>query len=180
MLIASECERHRGMHISAENLYVEVIKDGREAKPGEVGEVVITDLHNYGMPFIRYKNEDLGRMSVNKCSCGRGLPLLEKIEGRVVDMIKTPNGKILTGLFFPHLMKDFREIEKFQVIQSSLDSLTVKIQSDKDHGAVPINTIRSIIRQCTGKSMRINIEIVDEIPLSPSGKFRVVISHIRS
>ncbi|RLI92390.1 MAG: phenylacetate--CoA ligase family protein [Candidatus Altiarchaeales archaeon] len=178
MLIASECEEHRGMHISAENLYVEVVKDGRPAEPGEIGEVVITDLHNYGMPFIRYKNGDLAVLSKEKCPCGRGLPLIERVEGRLLDVIRTPDGKILTGVFFPHLMKEFKEVDRFQVIQESIDSLVVKIIPNPRYPNVPIDLIKKEIKKVIGTKMNLEIQLVDDIPLSPSGKFRVTISKI--
>lgn len=178
MLIASECEKHRGMHISAENLYVEIIKDGQMAEPGEVGEVVITDLHNYGMPFIRYKNGDLAMMSNSKCPCGRGLPLIERVEGRLLDVVRTPDGKILTGVFFPHLMKEFKEVDRFQVIQESLNKLLIKIVPNRKYAQIPLKQIYKEVRKVMGQAIDLEIQLVDEIPLSPFGKFRVVISNI--
>ena len=177
-LIASECEEHCGMHISAENLYVEILKDGKPAAPGKVGEVVITDLHNYGMPFIRYKNGDLAVLSKERCPCGRGLPLIKRVEGRLLDVIRTPDGKILTGVFFPHLMKEFKEVDRFQVIQESFDSLVVKIVPNPRYPNVPLNLIEQEIRKVIGTKMNLEIQLVDDIPLSPSGKFRITISKI--
>jgi len=116
MLIAAECEMHDGMHISADNLYVEILRDNEPVSPGEIGEVIITDLHNYGMPFIRYKIGDLAAPSDKKCPCGRGLPLIKSVEGRLLDVIVTPEGKILPGALFPHLMKEFEEVERYQVV----------------------------------------------------------------
>jgi len=86
MLIASECEEQRGMGIRAGKRNVEVVKEGKRADPGEKREVVITDLHNYGMPFIRYKNGDLAVLSKERCPCGRGLPLIERVEGRLLSI----------------------------------------------------------------------------------------------
>jgi phenylacetate-CoA ligase len=77
-IIASECDRHTGLHVCAETIFLEVIADGQPARPGQLGKIVITDLMNYGMPFIRYRIEDIGRPSENRtCSCGRGLPLID-------------------------------------------------------------------------------------------------------
>jgi len=178
MLIASECEKHQGMHISMENLIVEVIKEnGKPAKPGETGQIVITDLHNYGMPFIRYKNDDIVKVGT-KCSCGRGLEVIKEVEGRELDVIKLPNGKILSGVFFPHLLKDFEEVEKFQFIQHDYDKFTLKLVLDSKFTHPRLNEIKSIITQFVGKDVILNIEVVDDIPLTPSGKFRVTISHV--
>jgi len=92
-----------------------------------LGEVVITDLHNYGIPFIRYKIGDVAVLSDKKYPCGRGLPLIGDVEGRLLDLIVTPDNKIITGVFFPHLMKEFKEVEKYQVIQKSKEDLLVKL-----------------------------------------------------
>src|SRR5581483_3500329 len=101
MLIGSECERHDGLHLSAENLIVEVIVDGRPARPGETGEVVITDLHNLGMPFIRYANGDLATaMDDSACACGRSLPRIGSIEGRVTETLRDAEGGRVSGLVF--------------------------------------------------------------------------------
>ena len=128
MLIASECEKHEGLHVNVENLIVEIVKeDGTYAREGETGRIIITDLHNYGMPFIRYEIGDLAVFTERRCSCGRGLPIIEDVVGRSLDMIKTPEGKIVPGEFFPHLMKEFKEILKFQVIQETLENLRIRM-----------------------------------------------------
>src|SRR5688572_19629487 len=76
MMIGAECEQHTGLHVTADNLYVEVLRGGAPCEPGQVGEVVITDLHNYGFPLIRYRIGDAASWRGEPCSCGRGLPLL--------------------------------------------------------------------------------------------------------
>ena len=105
MLIATECDVHDGLHQSMENLIVEVVvtEDGRErpARPGEVGEVVITDLHNFGMPFLRYKNGDLAQQGDGKpCTCGRNLLRMGPIEGRVTETLRDAQGRRVSGLVF--------------------------------------------------------------------------------
>ena len=78
-VIASECPQHQGLHLNAENLYVEVLCGERPATPAEMGRVVVTDLGNYGMPLIRYQPGDLAAFAVQECACGRGLPLLARV-----------------------------------------------------------------------------------------------------
>ena len=82
-----------------------------------LGKMVITDLFNYGMPFIRYATGDRAVAGFTSCECGRGLPLMRKIVGRQLDVIRTPDGRIIPGEFFPHLMKDFQTVCRFQVVQ---------------------------------------------------------------
>lgn len=179
MLIAMECEQHNGLHISTENLFVEILRDdGSPADAGEFGRVVVTDLHNYGMPFIRYEIGDLAIRSNRACSCGRGLPILEDIVGRSLDMIKTPGGKMIPGEFFPHLLKDFSWIQRFQVIQDKLDSLTIKMVSNHEMNPDEFDLLKKKISKVMGADIHINYKFVDDIPLTKSGKHRVTISNI--
>ena len=98
-LIASECERHQGLHLNIEHLFIEFLRpDGTQAAPGEEGTIVITDLINRGMPFIRYRIEDVGVPSDRRCTCGRGLPLMERVTGRVADYLKRRDGSLVAGV----------------------------------------------------------------------------------
>jgi phenylacetate-CoA ligase len=117
MLIGAECEHHCGLHVSMENLLVEILDDdGRPTPAGQEGNVVITDLYNYGMPFIRYVNGDRAVAASAPCPCGRGLKLLQKVTGRRLDMLTTPDGRKIPGEFFPHLIKEFPAVRRFQVV----------------------------------------------------------------
>lgn len=179
MLIAAECGQHEGLHISAENLIVEIIKeDGTPAKDGETGKIVITDLHNYGMPFIRYEIGDLGVATSKACSCGRGLPMIADVVGRSLDVIRTPEGKIVPGEFFPHLIKDFREVARFQVVQEKLDLLVIKLVPTGEFSEITKKRIDIEVRNIVGSAMVINYELVDDIPLTATGKYRVTLSKL--
>lgn len=179
MLIAAECEKHEGLHVSAENLLVEIIKDdGTPAREGELGKIVVTDLHNFGMPFVRYEIGDLGVATAKKCSCGRGLPLLADVVGRSVDMLKTPEGKMVTGVFFPHLFKDFPEIQRFQVIQERLDFIVIKLVALDRIPDGAMRRIETEVKKVMGPNMTVSYEIVPDIPLNATGKHRVTISKL--
>ena len=179
MLIAMECEQRHGLHISADNLVVEVVRpNGMPAAEGEIGEILVTDLHNYGMPFIRYKIGDLGVLTHRCCPCGRGLPLLEKVEGRVLDAIRTSDGRIVPGEFFPHLMKEFSVVKQFQVIQKELQSLEIKLVLRDTNSTDQLDRLRREIQQAVGSVIQVQYSLVNEIPQSASGKFRVTISEI--
>ena len=116
-LIGAECERHAGLHLSQENLYVGIVDDDGQPTPaGEEGNVVITDLFNLGMPFIRYLNGDRAKAGWTLCA-GRGLPLLRQVVGRRLDTLRTPDGRSIPGELFPHLLKDFPLVRRFQVAQ---------------------------------------------------------------
>ena len=94
------------MHINAEHVYVECLKEnGEPAAAGESGELIITDLDNYGMPFIRYRIGDVGMLSDRKCNCGRGLPIMETVGGRTFDIIVGTNGRHLGGNFWTLILR---------------------------------------------------------------------------
>ena len=178
MLLASECEKHEGLHVNSDSVVVEILVDGKPAEPGQTGELVITDLHNYGMPFIRYKNGDLATQGSKVCSCGRGLPLIDNIDGRKTDIIVAYNGTQVPGIYFPHLMKEIPEIRKFQVIQKSRTELEVKLVQQPVIRDEKIQFLRHEIQNIVGSEMNIKFSFVDDIPLNASGKFRVTISEI--
>jgi phenylacetate-CoA ligase len=176
--VAQECSKHRGLHIAAENCFLEVVRDGRPVGPGELGEIVATRLKNLVMPFIRYRTGDLGVLSERRCDCGRGLPLLEGIEGRVQDALRTRDGISVSGLFFAHLMKDFPEVRQFQVHQAALDQLVIVLVTDPPGCLESQERLERIVRDHLGPEMRINVDYQDRIPLTSSGKRRISISHL--
>lgn len=179
MLIGAECEKHEGLHQSMENLIIEVVKkDGTPAAPGETGRILITDLHNYGMPFIRYEIGDLGILSKRECSCGRGLTLLEDVVGRTLDVIRTPEGKVVPGEFFPHLLKDFPEIYRFQVIQKNNTTLQIKYIPKASLPNGTLTKIEEEIKNVAGDKMKLHFIKCQDIPLTMTGKFRVTISEL--
>jgi phenylacetate-CoA ligase len=179
MLIGAECDRHRGMHLNMEHLLVEILDgDGRPAPDGEEGDLVVTDLFNYGMPFVRYATGDRAVAGLGECSCGRGLPLLKKISGRQLDMLRTPDGRLIPGEFFPHLLKDYRAIRRFQVVQERPDQIFLRLVTDSDWNAQTSRHLESLVRQTLGPTVRFEIQLLTDIPVTALGKQRVVVSNI--
>jgi phenylacetate-CoA ligase len=176
-MMASECEEHQGYHIVSENCILEFIRDNEQVSPGETGRILVTDLVRYGMPFVRYDVGDMGKSSPQPCSCGRGLPLIESIEGRVTDMIFTPSGKFISpSVMFPLGWMGL-DIKQFQVIQKSKEDLMIKIvkgptYSDKDTQFI-LNSLQKRLQD-----MKIEIKFVDEIASTKSGKRLLVFSEI--
>src|SRR5258706_3988076 len=112
MLCGVECDRHTGLHLTQETLRVEILDDdGRATPPGAEGNVVITDLYNYGMPFVRYANGDRAVAGCGGgCACGRGLPPLKQVNSLRPHVLRTPHGRRLAREFFPHLIKDLAAV----------------------------------------------------------------------
>jgi phenylacetate-CoA ligase len=177
--IGMECPSHTGLHVPADRLVIEILGDDAPAPPGQPGEIAITDLLNYGMPFIRYKIGDMGRFIETTCPCGRQLPLLELTHGRILDLIVTPDGKHLPGEYFPHLFKEISNyVRQFQVIQERIDQLTVKIVPGANYGPDQTRYLRRKIEDRTGPGVKIVFQLVERIPPEKSGKHRVTISRL--
>jgi len=174
MLISSECKKQDGLHINIDQLVVETIVDGKSVV-NQSGDIAITDLTNYGMPLIRYLNGDCATISDSICDCGNPLPMMNSVDGRKLDIIKCPNGQLLPGELFPHMFKDFSWIAMFQVVQTELESIDVKIVLTAKNISPDFEPIKTIISNYSDGSLKIIFNIVDDIPLTPSGKRRVTI-----
>ncbi|WP_437622433.1 phenylacetate--CoA ligase family protein [Sorangium sp. So ce1151] len=178
MLIGAECERREGKHLNIENIFVEVQCGGRHAKPGEPGEVILTDLVCRSMPLIRYKNEDVVVAADRSCSCGRGLPLLASVEGRVLDMIVGPDGQLLSSVFFPYFFKDNPTVERYQVHQDKSRAITIRIIPGEGFQPETSQAIERDLRQFLGERADIRVQLVDEIPVTAGGKFRFTMTEV--
>lgn len=177
--IAYESDAHNGHLVTAENYIVEVITDGRPAKPGEIGEVVITDLNNYCMPLIRYRIGDLAVAMDNTkpSSYGRGLPRIGRIEGRTQSIIFCADGKYLPGTFFMHYFKDFENcIRQFQVIQEQVGSLTIRVVTAPYYTQFRLTDALNGLKHHVGETTKITVEFVGNIPLGCTGKHQATIN----
>ncbi len=178
-LIASECKQQKGLHINADNLLVELVDNhGHEVKEGN-GDIVVTDFWNFGMPLIRYKLGDVGKVAGSNCDCGRNLPLLGSVEGRSGDFFVKPDGSKIHGEYFTHLFYELPQVKQFQMIQKSLEKIDLKIvesslQSNRDY----LKSIISKMKEMLGNQAQVNVEILDEIKPTSTGKLFFTISKI--
>jgi len=187
--VACECETHEGLHVSSLTHYVEIVReDGTPAAPGEIGQVVVTSLTNYAMPFIRYSIGDTASMAAGRCSCGRSWPLLQQVYGRVTDSFVREDGGVVVPEFFIHtigvvLYSDW--IRTFQCIQEDYRVVRLRIVP-----AVPAQEaqrlvdsakekLEEMVRLVMGERCQLLIDIVDEIEPSPSGKRSYTVSRVR-
>jgi phenylacetate-CoA ligase len=168
MSIAAECPLHDGLHINAENILAET--DGAGIAP-----VLITDLHNLGMPFIRYRIGDCAVIGHGACACGRGLPRIRSIEGREFDLLRTSDGRTVPGEFFPHLLKELPEVREFQVRQEAPDRIRVSLVLHAELSESSQALLRSEVDKVFGRGTALAVDRVDQIPLLASGKRRVTI-----
>ncbi len=179
MLIATECDEHDGLHISMENLLVEIVDDaGDPVAPGNVGRVVLTDLHNYGCPMIRYANGDMAIAVAPEdvCRCGRSHPRLRSIEGRSTETLRDAQGGAVGGMVFNLLFSPLAEhVRQFQVHQAADSAITVRIVAASDALAP---SVEQHLRAGAAKylpGLALAIETVAAIPLSATGKKRIVV-----
>ncbi len=177
-LIASECLAQEGLHINAENVFVEIQRDGKDAEPGEMGEIIATDLWNYGMPFIRYQMSDVGVKSGRLCSCGRGLPFLQEVTGRISDFFIDSKGGLVHGEYFTHLFYGIEGVEQFQLIQESLDKITLKIHGGQNFRKSVLEPVIAKIKLCLGNNVQVDVVVCTESFVEASGKFRFTISRV--
>ena len=179
--IAYECEAHSGHHVVGEGYIVEILRDGEPAAPGEVGEVVITDLNNYCMPFIRYRIGDLA-VAVDQsqpCRCGRGLPLMGNIEGRVQSIIQGTDGRYVPGTFFAHYLKEFdHAIVRFQVVQEEQGAMTFSVVKGGRYSDDTLQEILATFREYLGSDMKIDVEFVENVELIRTGKRLASVSRL--
>ena len=179
--IAQECECHNGMHINAESLYIEIVpQSGANSLVGGIGEIVVTDLLNYGMPLIRYRMGDVGMLSEENCSCGRGLPLLKNIAGRTADILYTPDKKRITaGSLVLYLVDEAPGLlGQVQIIQDKLDHLIIRMTNDPPPSKEIVDYQKKTIKRLFGAQMGVSFEQVNEIPLERSGKYMFTICQI--
>jgi phenylacetate-CoA ligase len=179
-LIASECERHEGMHLNVEHLYIEFVKeDGGHAEPGEPGKIVVTDLMNYAMPFIRYDVEDVGIPKAGSCSCGRGMPLMEHVTGRVADFLLKPDGTRVAGVsLIENTLTKYPGIDQMQIIQETVDGLTLRLVTGPAFSRREAGALLDYFHQVFGRKTDVRLEITDEIRPESSGKYRFSICRI--
>jgi phenylacetate-CoA ligase len=179
--IAYECDAHAGHHVVSEAYIVEVLKDGQPVAPGEVGEVVVTDLNNFCMPFVRYRIGDLAE-AVDPgavCACGRGAPRLGAIEGRVQSIIQGADGRYLPGTFFAHYLKEFdHAIKKFQVVQEERDAMVFRVVKGGRYSDDVLEEVLHTFREYLGERMKIDVEFVEEVAMVRTGKRLASVSRL--
>jgi len=178
--IAYQCEASRDHHVMSESYIVELLVEGEPAKPGEVGEVVITDLNNFSTPLVRYRLGDLATAVDESvpCPCGRSMPRIGKIEGRTQAIVHCANGTWMPGAFFLHFFKDYEHlIAFFQIVQHEPGEFALKIVKGSQWTQHGFDEVIDRLREYIGDTA-ISFEYVDVIPLLRTGKRSPVVSTV--
>jgi phenylacetate-CoA ligase len=170
-LIASECEEHSGLHVNADSIFTEI--------DASTGHLLVTDLTNRAMPLIRYRIGDVVVPSTRTCTCGRGLALIEKVEGREADYVVTPAGRLISGI---SLTENFALLipgtAQLQIVQESLAELRFRLVPDVDFGPDSRRRIADLVLETFGPGVNHEVELVEAIAQEASGKYRFCISKV--
>jgi len=172
--IAAQCGQHEGLHIFEENIVVETVKDGESTAPEEDGHVLLTNLHSFAMPFIRYEIGDSGKILSDACSCGRELTLL-KLIGRINEYFANSDGSFTFLKDFQRFFEDL-PVQDFQIIQEHCDEIFIKIMPGANYTEAHTRFILRNIRLLGPE--KIKVELVDSIPPGKTGKIRHLVSKV--
>lgn|SRR5574337_135548 len=176
--IAQQCGLSSHSHVNADNVLVEFLQDGRPVSPGTVGEVVATNLNNYAMPLLRYRQGDLGHAVAEQCLCGRGLPLMSVLSGRVYEVLMLPDGSCVHAALLNHIMYGLPGVRQYQIIQETLDQLVCRIIRGPEFGTdIPLLITREISRHL-GEQVHVTFEYPKQIEPSASGKYQFIYSKV--
>lgn len=175
--MVTECE-HGSLHISEDVGIIEIIdENGNEVAEGETGEVVCTGFLNFDQPLIRYRIGDRMTKGSGQCKCGRQMPIIQKIEGRLEDVVTGPDGRQMVR--FHGIFVGITSIEQAQIIQHSTNNIEIKIQNE-----IPLknNEIELITSRVKSQLGNIEISVIQNAKIiqTENGKFKAVISHVKS
>jgi phenylacetate-CoA ligase len=175
--MAAECEAHAGLHLNESDLFVEVDSPDPVRTPGPV---LVTYLHNFAMPFVRYDTGDLAILTAEPCSCGRTTKRLLRVVGRRSDMIRTADGRRIHGEFFTHLLYRAPGVRQFQFIQEKLQRYRLILAADRRNAEPMEAQWKAQILDAVGGGAELTVEYVEQIPVPASGKHRFTISRLPS
>jgi phenylacetate-CoA ligase len=180
-IFAGECEAHGGRHLAEDFGYTEVVDEaGNPVPAGSWGYLVGTSLHNTAMPMIRYRTNDVSRILEETCLCGRTFRVLDPVTTKAEDVLMTPDGRLISPSILTHPFKPFDKLVKSQIIQVALDHVIVKLVAGSGFSAAQQAELIGGLQARLGSDVRIDVQVVDDIPPEKSGKFRWVISKVAS
>ena len=177
-VVAQQCEQIGGLHQTSDRLVIEILdSDGRPCRDGERGELVLTDLDNRVMPLVRYRTGDLAIATDERCPCGRPYPLLRTVSGRVSDLLVGVNGRVVSCPGPTFFLAGNPGVRQLQIVQDHPERILLRLvptsEWGEDHQAHLIGRLHDLLG-----AISVEVELVEEIPPSPSGKFRFSISSV--
>ena len=176
-IMSFECEHHNGYHMNQESAYIEVVNQNDQG----LGNIISTTLFNYAFPLIRYNSGDVGKIDHSKCECGRGLSKISELGGRIRDFVILEDGRYIHGAFFNHLDAFYKAswIKQYQIIQNSINDITIKFTCDSDPIQEDINNIRKSLQKGLLPNINFNFDF-SGVEYTKGGKFKLVLSNFNN
>jgi len=173
-LIGWECTATGDLHTSDDGVLVEILRDGRPVEPGEQGEVVATNLHAYAMPFIRYRLGDLVTRGPEHCTCGRPFASIGSIQGRTIDYFTLPGGRVLHPYDILRTLIAGGDgwIRQYQLLQERTDRIVLRVLPAESQVSEQVARVERSVERLLGPEVSFQVQLLDELPLEPTGKFR--------
>jgi phenylacetate-CoA ligase len=166
--IGVECAQHRGLHVEADSVIVEILDDG---------QVAVTSLDSFVMPVIRYRLGDLSAWVDGTCPCGCTFPLMQAPQGRDADMVRLPSGRMVSCAALDYALRGANWVEQYRFIQHSPSRIEVLLCAREHPGEGALGDLRRRLVACLDEAVDFDIRIVDQIP--PGGaKFKVFVSRL--
>jgi phenylacetate-CoA ligase len=176
--VAWQCP-HGKYHINAEHVFVEIVDaNGAPSRPGEMGRVLVTTLQNRLMPLLRYEIGDYAIAATGPCKCGRGLPALERVVGRSVNLFRLRHDKLLSPWILMGAVRDRLELRQYQIVQEAIDRFRIKLVVDQPWSPEQERLLREDFSKIIGSEIELHLERVDEIDRTPGRKFMNTISQV--
>jgi phenylacetate-CoA ligase len=177
--LASPCPAGHGMHVHSENVLVEVLDDaGQPCPPGQRGRVVITTLHNFLNPFIRYELLDEATPGPERCPCGRGLPLLSAVFGKRRPQFRLPDGRRKDSGFLVRQLRKMGDYFQHQLVQRGADHIIVRLAVSKPWDEARQAAVRACVQEYFEAKVRVDIEMLDHLPKTAAGKHQEVLVEV--
>jgi phenylacetate-CoA ligase len=175
-LLAWECAHTRELHTCDDGVILEVLRDGRPARSGEQGEAVVTSLNAFAMPFIRYRLGDIITMGEDRCRCGHPFSTIRHIQGRAIDCFTLPDGRVIHPyqLFTTFIAGGDSWIREYQLLQERRDRVVLRVIPSGAGVSEQVRQVERAVLPLLGPGVEFSVQLLDHIPLEPTGKFRAV------
>jgi phenylacetate-CoA ligase len=179
--LASPCPEGHGLHVHAENVLLEVLDDaGEPCPPGKAGRVVLTALHNFRMPLVRYEIMDEAAFSLERCPCGRGLPLLDPPIGKRHPLFRLPDGRSKNTIGLAVAMRKIGGTHQYRVVQRAIDRVLVRVVPNRNFNAEHEQRIRNAMRNFFESAVHVTVETTERLELTVSGKSPHLVSELEN
>lgn len=176
---ATECDAHGELHVMEHCSVMQIVDSkGNEVGDGDEGEIVLTDLYNFGFPFIRYAPGDRAIKSTKKCACGRQTKMIRTLLGRTADNFKLANGRVLSAFSLP-FEELTGEVKQFQVVQEKVDRVVLLLVPKVEISIDRQNELKELLQFHCGDGIEVEVQVVDHIELPSSGKTRYIVTKVK-